>query len=209
MYRAKVAAVALALASVIGCDQHTGRTSGVKPMQWRNDCLLSSSEVPLARAFDPELHRCLKEHPWRIYRSNDPVTNEPQVTVATTTLLGLTLLSNLPLPRPRLVLRCRKNTVDAAIDWDRFIGREDVAVAYRIDNSRPIATTWSVSTSSTAAIVPEGQVLQFVHSLRSRNELIAQVTTDKGVKVDGAFILTDANRAIDAVLAACNSESTS
>jgi len=207
MYRAYVAAVALALASVIGCDQHTGRKSVAEPMQWRNDCLLSSSDVPFARAFEPKLHRCLKKHPWKIYRSNDPVTDEPQVTVATTTLLGLTPLANLPLPTPRLVLRCRKNTVDAAIDWDRFIGREDVAVAYRIDNSRPIAATWSISTSSTAAIVPEGQVLQFVHSLRSRNELIAQVTTDRGVKVDGTFILTDANRAIDAVLAACNIES--
>ena len=206
MYRAYVAAVALALASVIGCDQPTGRKSVSKPMQWRNDCLRSSSEVPFARAFDPKLHRCLKEHPWRIYRSNDPVTDEPQVTVATTTLLGLTALDNLPLATPRLVLRCRKNTVDAAIDWDRFIGREDVAVAYRIDNSRPIAATWSISTSSTAAIVPGGQVLQFVHSLRSRNELIAQVTTDKGVKVDGTFILTDANRAIDAVLAAFASD---
>jgi hypothetical protein len=209
MYRAYVAAVALALASVIGCDQHTGRESVAKPMQWRNDCLLSSSEAPFAGAFDPKLHRCLKKHPWKIYRSNDPVTDESQVTVATTTLLGLTPLSSLPLPTPRLVLRCRKNNVHAAIDWDRFIGREDVAVAYRIDNSRPIAATWSISTSSTAAIVPEGQVLQFVHSLRSRNELIAQVTTDKGVKVDGTLILTDSNRAIEAVLAACNRESIS
>ena len=209
MYRAYVAAVALTLASVIGCDQHTGRKSVAKPMQWRNDCLASNSEVPFARAFDPKLHRCLKGHPWKIHRSNDPVTDEPQVTVATTTLLGLTPLSNLPLPTPRLVLRCRKSTVDAAIDWDRFIGREDVAVAYRIDKSRPISATWTISTSSTAAIVPEGQVLQFVHSLRAGNELIAQVTTDKGVKVDGTFILTDANRAIDAVLAACSGESTS
>lgn len=167
----RAAAVALALASVVGCD--------------------------------------LKEHPWKIYRSNDPVTDESQVIAATTTLLGLTPLANLPIPTPRLVLRCRKSTVDAAIDWDRFIGRKNVAVAYRIDNSHPISGTWSISTSSTAAIVPQGEVLQFVHSLRSGNELIAQVTTDRGVKVEGKFILTDANRAIDAVLAACNSESIS
>lgn len=200
MSKAYVAAVAVAVACVIGCDQHTGRNSVAKPIQWRDDCLLSSSEVPFARAIDLKSHRCLREHPWKIYRRND------QVTVATTTLLGLTPYSNLPLPIPRLVLRCRKSTVDAAIDWDRFIGREDVAVTYRIDKSPPVVATWSISTSSTAAIVPEGQVRQFVDSLRSKNVLIAQVTTDQGAKVDGTFILTDANRAIDAVLAACNSD---
>ena len=193
-----VAAVALALAGVTGCDPHTGRNDVAKPTQWRKDCILSSSGMPF------KLHRCLREHPWEIYRNNDPVTDEPEVTVATTTFLGLLPLRNLPLSTPRLVLRCRRNIVDAAIDWDRFIGRQDVAVAYRVDNSRPIATTWKISASSTAAIVPERQVRQFVQSLRSRNELIAQVTTDKGAKVDGTFILTNANRAIDAVLSACN-----
>jgi hypothetical protein len=179
-------------------------------MQWRDDCLLASSDVPFARAFDLKLYRCLKEHPWRIYRSNDPRTNKPRVTVSTTTLLGLNPFSEVPLPwpTPRLVLRCRGSTEDAGIDWDRFLGTRDVLVTYRIDKSPAISATWSISTSATAAIVPEGQARQFVGSLRSKNELVAQVTTDRGVRVDGTFVLTDANRAIDAVLAACNSEST-
>jgi hypothetical protein len=97
--------------------------------------------------------------------------------------------------------------VDAGIDWDRFLGTRDVLVTYRIDQSPAISATWSIATSATAAIVPEGQARQFVGSLRSKSELVAQVTTDQGVKVEGTFVLTDANRAIDAVLAACNSES--
>lgn len=76
--------------------------------------------------------------------------------------------------RPVIVLRCSENTTNAYINWDTYLGIDNIKVLTRIDKKKAIKRNWSISTGNKATFAPKN--IAFIKSLFGHSKFLAELT---------------------------------
>lgn len=78
---------------------------------------------------------------------------------------------------PTMFLRCRENTTAAFVNYDHFLGSDDIRVEYRIDKLPSIKDTWFISSDHNAAGLWRGMsAIPFIRRLVDKNQLVIRLT---------------------------------
>jgi type VI secretion system protein VasI len=59
--------------------------------------------------------------------------------------------------RISMVVRCKNEEIEAYINWNTFLGTDEITVTHRVDKSPATTATWSISTDHKASFMPEPQ----------------------------------------------------
>jgi hypothetical protein len=135
---------------------------------------------------------------WSIEESKSPIDDSPQVT-ATLFAEG----SNPP-AMTGLTLRCKERNTEVIFGKHfAFLGSADaIKVLIRINDGKPIETSWHPSTNGQGAFAPAA--VQFIRALPDNGKLFIRATGFGGTSVDGDFNLGNVSEVREKIAAACH-----
>lgn len=133
------------------------------------------------------------ERKWTITEDKSPVDDSPQVS-------GLLLDKS---GEVGLVLRCKEKKTEAVFGpRGIYLGSNSISVLVRINDSKPIKTTWTPSVNGQAAFAPSA--VQFIRALPDSGKLFVRATGYGGRTADGEFTLSDVSVVREKIAKACN-----
>ena len=138
------------------------------------------------------------EMTWSIDESKSPIDDSPQV-MGTLLAEGST-----PASSAALMLRCKEKKTEAffAKQFSFFGTTNPIKVLVRINDGKPIETTWSPSSNGQGAFAPAA--VQFIRALPDGGKLFIRATSFDGAQVDGAFTLGKVSEVRDKIAADCH-----
>jgi hypothetical protein len=132
---------------------------------------------------------------WAIEESKSPLDDSPQVRGALHGVGDST--------RSVLELRCREKKTEAIfIPSSGYLGHEAIKTLVRINDGKPIETTWSPSSDGQAAFAPSA--IQFIRALPDRGKLFIRASGYGGRSADGEFNLGEVSGIREKIAQACN-----
>lgn len=104
--------------------------------------------------------------------------------------------------RPTLTLRCLENKSDVVINWDTFLGSDDIGVTYRIDKKSAITDSFLISTNNHASFA--SSPVAFMKSLFNHEKLVVRLTPYDANPVTATFRVSCVENAIAEIRKACH-----
>jgi len=101
-----------------------------------------------------------------------------------------------------LVLRCKSGELDAYVNWESFLGLDDVVVTHRVGSQEAIQSYWGLSTDYQATFYP-GTAQHFISQLAVDDSFVAQVTPYAESPITAMFRLSGIELVAQDILAAC------
>lgn len=106
-----------------------------------------------------------------------------------------------------LVLRCKSNKTEAAVNWHEYLGSE-ARVTWRIGSGDAKTALWSLSTDHEATFYPSSwftpdAVVAFIKQLLAVNQFVARVTPYNEDPITAVFDLTGLTNVIDLLQDVC------
>src|SRR3569623_2973573 len=138
---------------------------------------------------------------WSVQETGSPVDDSKTVVVTLEAMspikgtLGQAVV-------PTMVLRCQQNHTEAYINFDVFLGTEQIAVLTRYDSAPAATTTWTTSTDHKAAFMPSP--VAAIHSMKASSKLLVQLTPYSESPVMTTFDLTGADQATKGIRDTCH-----
>jgi len=110
---------------------------------------------------------------WIVTKDKSPIDDSD--TVVLTLDSSEPIINNYQqLVTPTIILRCSRNTTNAYVTWDMFLGTDTIQVLSRIDKKRATTKTWYISTDYKATFAPKN--ISFIKSLFGHKKLVLQLT---------------------------------
>lgn len=109
---------------------------------------------------------------------------------------------------PRLLVQCSEGAASVIYDADDYlltnVRSDDMEVTYRIDDADAVSDRWSKLTSSKGAGLFQSRGRAMIRELYVSKQLFARIVERNGTRHDATFQLAGADKAFDAVAAACS-----
>ncbi|PHM21969.1 hypothetical protein [Xenorhabdus ehlersii] len=101
-----------------------------------------------------------------------------------------------------LVLRCGKNTTEAYIATDEYLGSEDYTkVTFRIDKQNVITENWEIGGSNDTAFAPKP--LKFIRKIYGKQNIIVGYKPYGKIQIVAEFKIDHINEVVKEVSKAC------
>ena len=153
------------------------------------DSILAATAPPLTPS-DPT---------WSVSESTNPIDDSPTVIVSldasSPTASGLR-------GRPSLILRCKSKSTDLYINWNDFLGSDEIAVTTRVGREPASKRSWGLSTDNEASFYP-GQPIAFIKKLMEVDTLVAVTTPYNESPMTAVFAVTGLSAEIEPLRKAC------
>ena len=137
---------------------------------------------------------------WKVSTEKNPIDDSVTAVAALTADSGASKWNH-PIT---LILRCQSKKSDAFINWDSYLGSDQISTLVRIDNEEAKTTEWNLSTDHNAAFYPGNAALDFITSLSKAKKLVAQVTPYSESPITAIFDLNGILNAVKPLKDACN-----
>jgi hypothetical protein len=135
---------------------------------------------------------------WQVSETRNPLTDSPLVT------LVLQANSGGLMSTPALVLRCRDNKTEVYINWNQYLGSDDlVRVTSRVGTGKASTDSWPASTDNEATFYPASYV-GLIKRLINADRFVAQVTPYNESPVTAVFELAGLSEKVTPLRRACH-----
>lgn len=101
-----------------------------------------------------------------------------------------------------LMVRCQNNTTEAYINWNTFLGSDDISVTSRIDKNTAKTSTWSISTDHKASFMPNAATT--LKGFYGATSYVANLTPYSESPITAIFNISGAEEALSDVNKGCN-----
>jgi hypothetical protein len=161
-------------------------------------CFDKAMAVPQAAQPDPLTGITPQREPavWEIKESIFPIDDTPQV---------MAILAS-PDGNSGLAMRCKERVTDLMLLPDSSLGNSGSGrkVIYRINNAKPVETTWAAATNGNSVFAsPPDRALALIKALPDNGTLFVRVFDFRGAVHDATFNLGVVSAARARVAAAC------
>lgn len=102
---------------------------------------------------------------------------------------------------PNIVIRCSEKETDFYVNWDMFIGINNVEMTHRIDKEKAKTTYWNTSTDHTATF--SNKPIAFVKSLYGHKNLVLRITPYNSNPRTAEFDITGIEEIIKPIAEEC------
>jgi type VI secretion system protein VasI len=101
-----------------------------------------------------------------------------------------------------LQVRCQDGTTEAYINWNSYLGMDQISVVSRIEKAQPVKSTWFISTDRKASFMP--QPVTTLKKFIDANTYIVNLTPYGENPVTAIFDISNADEAFKDIRKACN-----
>lgn len=135
---------------------------------------------------------------WRTRTSTDPLTDKSIHSALLTADSGKGRYGD----SITLVIRCQNNRTEAYIDWNTFLGSDDIIVTSRIDKSPAVTSRWGISTDHKASFMPSAAAAS--KGFIGATSFVANLTPYSESPITAVFDITGAEQALADISKGCN-----
>ena len=106
---------------------------------------------------------------------------------------------------PDLWVRCLENKTSIFINYDHFLGSDDILVEYRIDRANTGSNSWNISTNNTSVGIWSGRpAISFIKRLFGKEKLLVRLTPYSESPVAVSFTIAGLRDEIGPLAKACH-----
>ncbi|HHU93732.1 MAG TPA: DNA primase [Alcaligenaceae bacterium] len=104
-----------------------------------------------------------------------------------------------------LLVRCQNNKTEMYIDWESFLGSDDIRTTYRVGKNPAKTSNWHLSTDKKAAFFPDTPIPTLKEFISVEDpSFVANVTPYNESPVTAVFDITGAEEALADIRKGCN-----